>query len=87
VPRRNNRLAAHPFAGASRPDRHEGRLNPARLAVLADALEDAGCGDAELLGHLRGPGVHVRGCWVVDLLIRKPHAPDRPDAGPTMRES
>jgi hypothetical protein len=34
--------------------------------VLADALEDAGCGDAEVLGHLRGGGVHVRGCWCVD---------------------
>jgi hypothetical protein len=42
-----------------------------RLPVLADALEDAGCADAELLGHLRGPGPHVRGCWAVDLLLRK----------------
>jgi hypothetical protein len=39
------------------------------LPVLADALEDAGCTDAELLGHLRGPGPHVRGCWAVDLLL------------------
>jgi len=38
---------------------------------LADALEDAGCTDAELLGHLRGPGVHVRGCWALDLLLAK----------------
>jgi pSer/pThr/pTyr-binding forkhead associated (FHA) protein len=38
------------------------------LPVLADALEEAGCSDAELLGHLRGPGPHVRGCWAVDLL-------------------
>jgi hypothetical protein len=45
-----------------------GQLDPTRLAVLADALEDAGCDDAELLGHLRGPGPHVRGCWVIDLL-------------------
>jgi hypothetical protein len=42
-----------------------------RLAVLADALEDAGCADPELLGHLRGPGPHVRGCWVVDLILGK----------------
>jgi hypothetical protein len=42
-----------------------------RLPVLADALEDAGCADAELLGHLRGPGPHVRGCWAVDLLLGK----------------
>jgi hypothetical protein len=45
-----------------------GTLNPDRLAVLADALEDAGCADEALLGHLRGPGPHVRGCWAVDLL-------------------
>src|SRR5262249_9170297 len=35
-----------------------GHLDPARLAVLADALEDAGCDDAVLLEHLRGPGPH-----------------------------
>jgi hypothetical protein len=39
-----------------------------RLPILADALEDAGCTDAELLGHLRGPGPHVRGCWALDLI-------------------
>ncbi len=42
-----------------------------RLRVLADALEDAGCSDAGLLGHLRGPGPHVRGCWALDLLLGK----------------
>jgi hypothetical protein len=42
-----------------------------RLSLLADALEDAGCTDAELLGHLRGPGPHVRGCWAVDLVLGK----------------
>jgi hypothetical protein len=42
-----------------------------RLPLLADALEDAGCSDGELLGHLRGPGPHVRGCWAVDLLLAK----------------
>jgi hypothetical protein len=42
-----------------------------RLPVLADALEDAGCDDADLLAHCRGPGPHVRGCWVVDLLLGK----------------
>jgi hypothetical protein len=45
-----------------------GHLDPHRLAVLADALEEAGCTDLEILGHLRQPGaVHVRGCWPVDL--------------------
>jgi hypothetical protein len=49
----------------------EGNLVPARLAVLADALEDAGCADGELLGHLRGPGPHVQGCWALDLILGK----------------
>jgi hypothetical protein len=42
-----------------------------RLPILADALEDAGCHDAGILAHCRGPGPHVRGCWVVDLLLGK----------------
>jgi hypothetical protein len=42
-----------------------------RLPVLADALEDAGCTDAEILCHCRGGGEHVRGCWVVDLVLGK----------------
>ena len=46
-------------------------LDPTRLAVLADALEDAGCDKPDLLDHLRGPGPHVRGCWVIDLLLGK----------------
>jgi hypothetical protein len=41
------------------------------MPILADALEDAGCDNAELLAHCRGPGPHVRGCWVVDLLLGK----------------
>jgi hypothetical protein len=47
---------------------YEGRAFE-RLLVLADALEDAGCDNADLLGHLRGEGEHVRGCWAVDLLL------------------
>ena len=42
-----------------------------RMPVLADALEDAGCDNADILNHCRGPNVHVRGCWVVDLLLGK----------------
>ena len=42
-----------------------------RLPILADALEDAGCTDAAILDHCRQPGEHVRGCWVVDLLLGK----------------
>jgi hypothetical protein len=42
-----------------------------RLPILADALEEAGRRDAEILTHCRGPGPHVRGCWVVDLVTRR----------------
>src|SRR5262249_19732568 len=42
-----------------------------RLPILGDALEDAGCTDAVILDHCRGPGPHVRGCWVVDLILGK----------------
>jgi hypothetical protein len=42
-----------------------------RLPILADALEDAGCTNPDLLGHLRGPEPHARGCWPVDLLLGK----------------
>jgi hypothetical protein len=48
-----------------------GTLDLARLAVLADALEDAGCTAEDILDHLRGPGPHVRGCWALDLLLGK----------------
>jgi hypothetical protein len=41
------------------------------MPVLADALEEAGCRDAEILGHCKSGGEHVRGCWVVDLLLGK----------------
>jgi hypothetical protein len=41
------------------------------LPVLADALEEAGCTDQTILAHLRGPGAHLRGCWAVDILLRK----------------
>ena len=40
-------------------------------AILADALEEAGCHDLDILAHCRQPGEHVRGCWVVDLLLGK----------------
>jgi hypothetical protein len=42
-----------------------------RLPYLADALMDAGCENEEVLEHCRGAGTHVRGCWVVDLLLGK----------------
>lgn len=48
-----------------------GELDAARLAVLSDALEEAGCSDAYILAHLRSPGPHARGCWPVDLLLAR----------------
>jgi hypothetical protein len=42
------------------------------LPILADALEEAGCADAALLHHLRGPGPHAKGCWVVDAILDNP---------------
>jgi hypothetical protein len=44
-----------------------GELDPVRLGLLADAMEEAGA-DGEVLNHLRGPGPHVRGCHVIDAL-------------------
>jgi hypothetical protein len=61
-------LAKGAYDTRSLPD---GTLNPGRLALLADSLEDAGCTDGELLGHLRSPGPHLRGCWAVDLVLGK----------------
>ncbi len=46
-----------------------GHLDPARLVVLSDAVEEAGCADADFLAHLRSPGPHVRGCWALDLVL------------------
>jgi hypothetical protein len=52
-------------------DLPSGHLDTTRLGILADALEEAGCSAPDILGHLRGPGPHVRGCWAVDLLLGK----------------
>jgi hypothetical protein len=48
-----------------------GILDKTRLAVLADALEEAGCTDEQILSHLRKNGEHYRGCFVVDALLGK----------------
>ena len=62
------------LAGEGRPARelardvdHSGRYED--LSMLADALERCGCPDRAAIDHLRGPGVHVRGCWVIDALL------------------
>lgn len=56
---------------------YEGRELPVgtlindRLAALATAFKQAGCDNEEIWAHLRGPGPHVRGCHVVDLLLNR----------------
>jgi len=42
-----------------------------RMPALADAIHKAGCDDSDILAHCRGPGPHVRGCWVVDMILGK----------------
>jgi hypothetical protein len=48
-----------------------GTLDAARLAVLSDALEEAGCTNEEILGHLRSAGPHARGCFALDSLLER----------------
>jgi hypothetical protein len=43
----------------------------ARMPILADTLMDAGCEDEQFISHCRGRGPHVRGCWIVDLVLDK----------------
>jgi hypothetical protein len=58
-------------AAYEKRDSSSGHLDNARLAVLSDALEEAGCTDADIMSHLRSPGPHVRGCWALDLVLGK----------------
>jgi hypothetical protein len=55
------------------------------LPVLADALDQAGCDNPDILGHVRGPGPHVRGCWVLDMLLAGVAADGEPAAAPDPR--
>jgi hypothetical protein len=59
-------LAQAAYAERALPSGH---LDLSRLAVLSDALEEAGCTDAAILSHLRSAGPHVRGCWALDLIL------------------
>ncbi len=46
-----------------------GTLDPVRLGILADALEESGLADADLVRHLRDQGPHYRGCHGTDLVL------------------
>jgi hypothetical protein len=48
-----------------------GHLDSARLIILADAVEEAGCTEPSILDHLRSPGPHVRGCFALDQILGK----------------
>ena len=41
------------------------------MPILADALQDAGCDNDDILNHCRSEGIHVRGCWLADLVLGK----------------
>ena len=43
-----------------------------RMPILADALQDAGCDNEDILAHCRDTSLtHVRGCWALDLVLGK----------------
>jgi hypothetical protein len=42
-----------------------------RMRELADVLEPMGCTNTDILKHCRGPGSHVRGCWLLDQILGK----------------
>jgi hypothetical protein len=62
------KLAQAAYAERNLPS---GLLDSARLAVLADALEEVGCPEVNIVAHCRIPGTHVRGCWAVDSILAK----------------
>jgi hypothetical protein len=61
------------LAQAAYQERHlpSALLDNHRLSVLLDALEEAGCTDAQILNHCRTGGEHVRDCWALDLILGK----------------
>ena len=58
------------FRQANEDGRHDAR-DFGLMPILGDALQDAGCEHADILDHCRSAGPHVRGCWVVDLVLGK----------------
>ncbi|HYV39024.1 MAG TPA: hypothetical protein VE988_25285 [Gemmataceae bacterium] len=67
-PRLYNQLWSTPTVVALAREIYEERAFD-QLPILAVALQDAGCKTAEMLDHCRSAGPHVRGCWVVDLVL------------------
>lgn len=61
------RFEAGAVLSLARKVRDEGDADAMR--ILGDALEDVGCTDADILAHLRGPGPHVRECWIIDAIL------------------
>jgi hypothetical protein len=62
--RKGNEGMAEKLAAGAYESRSFGNMR-----ILADALEEAGFTDQDILGHLRKHGPHTRGCWVVDLVL------------------
>jgi hypothetical protein len=60
------RLAQAAYEGRTLP---QGTLDNARLLILADAVEEAGSTDSDLLEHLRSGREHWRGCWALDAIL------------------
>jgi hypothetical protein len=67
----NKRLVSLALAIYEQRKLPSGKLDNQRLAVLADFLEEEGCRDVDILSHLRTQRVHVRGCWVIDLILKR----------------
>ena len=66
---RNYRTIAVDWPGHGDSDPVDASMEPS-APLLADVLEEVGA-DAELVEHLRNPGPHWRGCFVIDLLLSK----------------
>jgi hypothetical protein len=64
-------LTAHDGAVRRIAEHVERTGNFAELPILGDALEDAGCSDAEALAHCRDGGPHAFGCWVLDAILER----------------
>jgi hypothetical protein len=64
-------LAWHGGLLVSMTQRMYGTRDFSDMPVLADVMEESGCQDQDILGHCRSGGEHVKGCWLIDLLLGK----------------